>query len=165
MSRGVRGVRSSAGRRMAVGLAIFLLMLGARLGGQELRFVMTIQDDTCPLQLTDLRTEPRLRGLDLVIAGTIANPTRRNVQSLVVTAALIDAADRVVGLQTQPLPVAIGPGGKRPFRIVFDEFAPTPGEHVAFGIQAIRWSKTEEWRGVLKLVTAPAALASNGVVR
>jgi hypothetical protein len=148
-----------------VAVAVFLLTLGTRVGAQEVQFVSLIQDETCPLALEFVRQEPRLRSPDLVITGTISNPTRRNAQGIVLTAALVDASGRVVNLQLDPVPGSVGPGVKQSFRATFEHFAPTRGERIFLGIQAIRWSRTDEWRGTIKVVTAPAVLASNAIVR
>jgi hypothetical protein len=148
-----------------VAVGVFLLTLGTRLGAQEVQLISLVQDGTCPLALELVRHEPRLRGLDLVISGTIFNPGRRNAQDIVVTAALVDDSGRVVNLHMEALKMSLGPGGKKTFRATFESFAPTRGERIAFGIQAVRWSPTDEWRGAIKIVTAPALLAGGGIAR
>jgi len=165
MSLDIHWLTGSGRHRTMVAVAVFLLTLGTRVGAQQVQFISLIQDETCPLALESVRQEPRLRSPDLVIAGTIANPTRRNAQGIVVTAALVDATGRVVNLHMEPVPGSVGPGGKQTFRATFENFAPTRGERIVFGIQAIRWSRTDEWRGAIKIVTSPAVLASNAVVR
>jgi hypothetical protein len=165
MNLDIRWLTGSLRRRTAVAVGVFLLTLGTRVGAQEVQFVSLVQDDSCPLALEQVRHEPRLRSPDLVISGTVFNPGRRNAQDIFVTAALVDAAGRVVNLRMLPLKMSLRPGGRRAFRATFDGFTPTRGERVAFGIQAVRWSRTEEWRGAIKVVTAPAVLASTGIGR
>ncbi len=162
MSRDIRWITGSTRLRTAALVGAALVALGARLAGQELPFVMMIQDDSCPLRVVDARREIHHQSLDLVVVATISNPTRRAARGLIVTAALIDAAGRVTSLQMEPIDVSVSPSTDRPFRIVFRGFTPSRGERVAFGIQVVRWSKTDEWRGALKVVTAPALLASGG---
>jgi hypothetical protein len=132
---------------------------------QDWPFVSLISDDGCPLRVVDARREVNPRGLDLVIAGTIANPTYRPVRGLVLTAALVDAGGRVTHLHMKPVKLAIEPRTDQSFRVIFEGFAPTRGERVAFGIQAVQWSRTDEWRGALKVVAAPSVLAGGGVIR
>ena len=165
MSLDIPWLTGSTRRRTIVAVGVFLLTLGTRLGAQEVQLISLIQDDTCPLALEQVRHEPRLRGLDLVISGTIFNPGRRNAQDVIVTAALVDASGRVVNLHMEPLKMSLGPGGRKTFRTTFENFAPTRGERIAFGIQAVRWSQTDEWRGAIKIVTAPALLGGSGIAR
>jgi len=165
MSQDIHGLIGSGRHRTMVAVAVFLLTLGTRLGAQDVQLVSVAQDETCPLALELVRQEPRLRSPDLVIAGTISNPTRRSAHNIVVTAALVDASGRVVHLHMEPLSITVSGGGKQSFRATFENLMPTRGEQIVFGIQAIRWSRTEEWRGAIKVVTAPAVLASNAIVR
>ncbi len=163
MSLDTRRLTGSTLRRRIVAVGVFLLALGTRVGAQEVQFISLIQDDTCPLALEQVRHEPRLRGLDLVLSGTIVNPGRRNAQDVIVTAALVNASGRVVNLHMEPLNLSVGPGDRKSFRATFANFVPTRGERIAFGIQVVRWSRSEEWRGAIKIVTAPAVLASAGI--
>jgi hypothetical protein len=165
MSLDTHWLTGSTRRRTMVSVGVFLLTLGTRVGAQEVQLVSLIQDDTCPLALEQVRHEPRLRSLDLVISGTVFNPGRRGAQDIVVTAALVDASGRVVNLQLEPLKLSVGPGGRKTFRATFEHLVPTRGERIAFGIQAVRWSRSDEWRGAVKIVTAPAVLASSGIAR
>lgn len=160
-SRKTRRLRTHV---VVIAIVLCRFALAGWAAGQQWPFLTLISDDACPLRVVDARREVNPRGLDLVIAGTIANPTRRPVRGLVLTAALVDSAARVVDLHMQPLELPIEPRTDRAFRVIFRGFAPTRGEHVAFGIQAVQWSRSGEWRGALKVVAAPTVLAG-GVVR
>jgi len=167
MSVNIRWAIVPRHRRMllAAAIAVCLLGFGARVSGQTPANVNLVQDDTCPLSLSQVQVEPRLRSLDLTISGTIANPGRRPARGVVFTAALVDETGRVRNLHLQALNLAVDGGEKRTFRVVFERFAAAGLDRIVFGIQAVRWSRTEEWRGALKVVSAPAVLASNGVAR
>ncbi len=150
---------------MALATLAAALVFGVPAGGQTWSFVALLRDESCPVRVVDARRQTNPAGLDLVITGTIANPTRRAVRALIVTAALVDAEGRVTHLHMKPVELAVPPRSDAPFRVTFEGFAPTRDERVAFGVQAVQWSRTDEWRGTLKLVAAPAVVTAGRVIR
>lgn len=129
------------------------------LAGQPVPMVYIADADDCPVRLESARLETGSAS-GLRIKYLVHNPQRKVATHLVLTAATVDRDDRVTSVRIQTVDEPIQGRTRSEQFVVFPKLVPIAGERLVVGVQAVRWERGGEWRGVVRLASAAAVSVS-----
>jgi TolB-like protein len=115
-----------------------------------------VHADNSPVRIESAQIEAG-SATGLRVRYLVSNLRQQQIDRLIVTAAIVNAAQEVTSTRLQAIEDRIDGRGQKEQFVVFPRLVPASGERVVFGVQAVGWSGGREWRGVLRLVSKTTA--------